>query len=452
MPTENPDAKPGPPNVLFVFADQLGATYMPCYGHPQVRMPNVDRLAGESMVFENAYTACPLCTPFRGTLLTGRYPLQTGIYRNSQRLPSTETTLAELFERGGYATSYMGKWHLAGPPRKTWVPPMERGGFADFVGWDCGHVRHVDQLYFDGDSPEVKTLPGHETDALTDIACQRLRRLAGGDKPFCAFLSYQAPHPYCDPPETYHDMYRGKELAFAKTVDHDARFTGYGQEGQEASGMDPAEWTERYFGEITHLDAAVGRLLAEVDALGLRDNTLVVFTSDHGDMGGAKGLFEKSVAYEQAARIPAIFRLPPAIRPGRTDALLSSVDFLPTLLGLCGLPGARSAEGMNYAPWMRGRADAPRRNSLVMQLENWSCIRVADAKLTLDPEGNEPAELYLLEQDPFEEVNRVDDPDQRTRIEHMQGLYKAWLAEVRTRIGDTHEASIVSPALGDARP
>ncbi len=435
----------GHPNLVFIFADQLGATYMPRYGHPQVRTPNLDRLARESVLFRNAYTVTPLCSPFRGALFTGRYPVQTGIYRNSQRIPSSETTLAELFDQAGYATSYMGKWHLAGPPRKTWVPPMERGGFRDFVGWDCGHVRHIDQKYFDGDSPEELILKGHETDGLTDIACERLGQLARGQDPFCAFVSYQAPHPFCDPPEQYRDLYRDEPLALRENVDLDARFTGYGEE--EDVSMPVPEWTERYFAEITHLDDAIGRLLDRLESLDLRDNTIVVFTSDHGEMGGSRGLFEKSVPYEESTHIPLIVRLPGENRGRETDALFSSIDFLPTLLGLCGLPPAESSEGVNYAPLLRAEHDAPQREHLIMQMEDWSCIRAGDAKLTLNPDGTSPREFYRLDSDPFERINRVDNPDDQTTIENLQEGYRNWLEEVTTRIGDVAEASMVSPAL-----
>ncbi|MBS3761781.1 MAG: sulfatase [Planctomycetes bacterium] len=436
-----------PPNLLFVFADQLGAAYMGCYGHPQVQTPNLDRLAGQSVFFRNAYTATPLCTPFRGTLFTGRYPVQTGIWRNSYRIPGSETTLAELFNEAGYATSYVGKWHLAGPPRKTWVPPIERGGFQDFIGWDCGHVRHINQEYFDGDDPEILKMSGHETDAMTDIARERLRRCAEGDKPFCMFVSYQAPHPFCEPPDEYLDLYRDRSLSYRPTVDHDARFTGYGEESAE---MPVREWTERYFGEISHLDAAIGRLLGELEGLGLADDTAVVFSSDHGDMGGCRGLFEKAVPYEEASWIPLIVRLPGQEKGRETDVLFSSVDFLPTLLGLCGLPPAGSAEGVDYAPLLRCEGDAERREHLIMQFEGWSCIRCGDDKLTLDPEGTIPRELYRLSDAPFEQTNLVAEAEEQRTVEELQEAYLSWLEDARTRVGNVAEASMVSPALRES--
>jgi arylsulfatase A-like enzyme len=411
------------PNLLFIFPDQLGACYMGCYGHPQVRTPNLDRLAGESVQFSNAYTACPLCTPFRGTLFTGRYPSQTGIFRNEQRIPEGETTLADLFNRAGYSTCYVGKWHLCDTPRGIWVEPHLRGGFSDFVGWDCGHVFHTNQKYFDGDSPELLTMQGHETDGLTDIACSRLQQFAEGETPFCMFLAYQAPHPICQPPQAYHDIYRDRPIQYRFTVDGDARFKGYGKSNGGIQDIPLKEWTERYFGEITHLDAAIGRLLSRVEELGLLENTIIVFTSDHGEMGGCRGRFEKSVPYEEATHIPLIVRLPGQKQARRTDALFSSVDFMPTLLALCDLPAAETAEGVDYSGLIKGLPDSPTREDLIIQFCNWACIRRDDVKLTLSLDGKDAKELYRLDSDPFEQENLIGREQEGSTIETLRTAY-----------------------------
>lgn len=121
------------PNLIFILPDQWRATVLGCYGDPDVKTPNLDQLAQESLVFDRAYTASPVCTPFRGTLFTGRYPTQTGVLKNGYRILDEEVTLAELFTEGGYHTAYVGKWHLSGPPGgNRWVPPQERAGFETF--------------------------------------------------------------------------------------------------------------------------------------------------------------------------------------------------------------------------------------------------------------------------------------------------------------------------------
>ncbi len=328
------------PNLLFIFADQLGATFMGCYGHPQVKTPYLDKLSKESVVFQNAYTATPLCTPFRGTLFTGRYPEQTGIMDNEMRVPRSEVTLASLFNDAGYNTSFVGKWHLSGKPRRTWVPPEERAGFSDFAGWDCGHVWHINQRYFDGDSPKTYTMPGHDTDGLTELARERLQSHAKKDNPFCMFVSYQAPHPYCEAPDEYLDMYPEETLALRPTVDPDSYNTWTDHGVRRPVDISVKEWTRRYFAEITHLDAAISRLIGELETLDLMKDTIVVITADHGEMNGSHGLYQKRVPYEEATRIPLFIKLPGKSEARKPEALFSSVDFLPTLLGLCGLPPA----------------------------------------------------------------------------------------------------------------
>ena len=437
------------PNVLFIFADQLGATYMSCYGHPQVKTPQIDKYTEKAVLFQNAYTATPLCTPFRGTLFTGRYPEQTGIVHNEMRVPRSEKTLASMFNDAGYNTSFYGKWHLSGNPRRTWVPPEERAGFSEFAGWDCGHVWHINQRYFDGDSPKTYTMAGHDTDGLTDLACERLQKQADKEKPFCMFVSYQAPHPYCEPPEEYLSMYPEDTLQMRPTVDPESynMWTDFGVPNRVRISV--KEWTRRYFGEISHLDAAIGRLLAKLEALKIEENTIVVITADHGEMNGAHGCYQKSVSYEEACRIPLILRVPGRNEGSKTEALFSSVDFLPTLLGLCGLPAAETAEGIDYSPLLLSKAGAPERKHLIMQLKDWGCIREGDIKLTMDIEGKEPRELYRIESDPYEQKNLVNDPGKSETIARLQAAYREWLEDSRTRIGDAGEAGEISPALRD---
>ena len=437
------------PNLLFIFADQLGATFMGCYGHPQVRTPHLDKLAEKAILFQNAYTATPLCTPFRGTLFTGRYPEQTGILDNEMRIPRSEVTLASLFNDAGYFTSFLGKWHLSGNPRRTWVPPEERAGFTDFAGWDCGHVWHINQRYFDGDSTTTYTMAGHDTDGLTDLACNRMHTHLHKETPFCMFVSYQAHHPYCEPPDEYLDMYPQDRLALRPTVDPESynMWTDFGVPNPVRIPV--KEWTRRYFAEITHLDAAIGRILDELEASGLMENTIVVVTADHGEMNGGHGLYQKRVPYEEATRIPLIIKLPGQTEGRVSEPLFSSVDFLPTVLGFCGLPPARSAEGVDYSPLLRGEPDAPERTYLIMQQKGWGCIREDDAKLTLDSEGNEAREFYRLKGDPFEQKNLVSEAGEQETIGRLQSAYRAWLLDSRTRIGDVEEASTISPALKD---
>jgi arylsulfatase A-like enzyme len=428
--------------VVLIFPDQLGATWLGCYGHPDVRTPNVDRFAREGTTFERAYTASPICTPFRGTLFTGRYPCQTGITENGFRLPHAETTLAELFNRGGYHTAYVGKWHLSGPPGgNRWVPPEERAGFQTFLGWESHHVDHWSGRIWADDPDRAIPMPGHETDALTEIACDTLSKL---ERPFCLFVAYQAPHPPCTPPPDTLALYEHKELTYrANVTDRKLWYR------RPAWGCDYnlRTFLDRHYGEISHFDSAFGRLLSKVAELGLADNTIVLLTSDHGEMAGCHGLYGKGVMYEEAVRIPLIVRHPAGPSGARSSALFSSVDFMPTLLDLCGLTPAPAAEGVSYGPLIRGKEQTTR-ETVTIQYHDL-CLRRGAYKLVTDATAHVPTALHHLETDPYEQDNVVHDLTYRQIVQRMQRELSAWLQDVLSRAGKPQGASQPSPALKD---
>lgn len=428
------------PNVLFVFPDQMGATWLGCYGHRDVRTPHIDRFAAQGLLFERAYTATPICTPFRATLFTGRYPCQTGVVENGLRIPHSETTLAELYNRGGYHTAYAGKWHLSGPPGgNRWVPHAERAGFQTFLGWESHHVDHWAGLIWGDDPEDALPMPGHETDALTDLACQVLEGL---EPPFCLFVAYQAPHPPCTPPDEFLDLYQGRALATRPNV---ADPQAWYRRPEWGCDYGRRTFLDRHFGEISHFDRAFGRLLAKVRDLRRDDDTIVLLTSDHGEMAGCHGLFGKGVMYQEATHIPLIVR-PPGGAPGvRTPALFSSVDFLPTLLDLCGLPPAPTAEGISYGPLIRGQEQAGRKAVFAQYRE--LCIVRWPYKLVATSTAQQATALYDLDADPYEQRNLVQDAWHRGVGHDLQHALRTWLEDVQSRAGDIGEASLPSPAF-----
>jgi arylsulfatase A-like enzyme len=432
------------PNLIFVLPDQWRATVLGCYGNPDVQTPNLDRLAEESVVFDRAYTASPVCTPFRGTLFTGRYPTQTGVTKNGYRIPHEEVTLAELFNRGGYHTAYVGKWHLSGPPGgNRWVPPQERAGFETFVGWESHHVDHWDGRIWADDPDHPLPMPGHETDALTDIALDVLGDL---EPPFCLFIAYQAPHPPCAPPPMFQDLYRDQPIHHRPNVDQDV---GYDRPEWDAD-YDLRTFVERYYAEISQLDSALGRLLSTVTESNLNDDTIVVFTSDHGEMMGSHGLFSKGVMYEESIQIPLIARHPDGPQGLRADVLVSSVDFMPTLLDLCGLPPAPTAEGISYAPLIRGESQPKEHESVFAEYGDQLCIRRQTTKLVAQRDTLDPIALYDLETDPYEQVNRLCDVTYQDQETDLHQSLKSWYRDMQQRKGNqSHTAAEPSPAFED---
>ena len=393
------------PNILFALADQLGARWLPTYGNSLVQTPRLDAFAQESAVFERAVTTSPICTPWRGCLFSGLYPSQTGITDNGMAYPRGLSSLADRLNASGYATHWLGKWHLSGAPQQNRAVPTEaRAGFQHFIGWESHHVDHWRGLIWADDSPEAIPMRGHETDSLTDLAVAQLRDAAKAEKPFFMAVSYQAPHPPCAPPDEYLDMYANRDLLPEPNADSNAWFK------HEAWKADygVAEFRQRYFGEISHLDAAVGRLLDALDALDMRDNTVVIFTSDHGEMAGAHGLFGKGVMYEESLHVPLVIRAPGQKIGHRTEICAATIDLLPTLLDYADWKAEAPADGISLRPYIESDTDAPDR--IVISEHRNLCATTRDWKLVTRKRGGELSALYNLREDPCELDNRLEDP------------------------------------------
>lgn len=411
------------PNILYVFADQLSARWLGCYGHPVVQTPSFDRFAGQGMRFERAYTSSPLCTPYRGALFTGRYPTQTGVTENDMSIPDGEVTLPGLLSAAGYDTAYVGKWHLSGSPQANrWVPPDKRIGFRRFVGWESCHVDHWQGRIWADDPDQPLVMPGHETDALTDITISELA--ARQNQPFAMFLSYQAPHPPCSPPKEFRQMYANRDLFTEPNADADAR---YNKPGWNAvySGR---EFRERHFGEISHLDSAFGRLMDALETMGLADNTLVFLTSDHGEMNACHGLFGKSVMYDEAIRVPLIVR-GPGMRTGVTEHAAATVDTLPTILELCGAPAHPTAEGKSFAGLLRGLDEAEPGRTVFSECGDLRAAVSGRWKLVTDRSGN-PVQFFDMASDPYELTDLHAAPEYAGPRDAIRQEVADWLVHV----------------------
>ena len=391
-------------NLIFILPDQLGADVLGCYG-ADVITPRIDAFSEQGVKFTRAYTSSPICTPYRGVLFSGRYPYETGVTGNGMALPLEGfVPLAERFDRAGYATSYVGKWHLGGEPGgNQWVPPEQRGGFRDFIGWESHHVDHWKGLIFE-DGPEAIAMEGHETDALTGIACDRIRKLKAGDDPFCLFVAYQAPHPPCTPPERFAALYDGHDGKIRPNVPDDP--PDYNKPGWDA--MYPQdEFVRRYLGEVSHLDAAIGQILDTIDDEGLADETIVILTSDHGELAGCHGLFSKLVMLEESVHVPLIFRYP-GRKPEATDRLFGTVDFYPTLLSLLGGEPGTGHRGADQSMFVRDGGGSSR--ALVFSEYETRCVLDERYKLITDHPMTRTIALYDRQSDPYEMENRQGDP------------------------------------------
>lgn len=405
------------PNILYIFPDQLSARWVGCYGNANVATPALDGLAREGLRWNRAYSNSPVCTPYRSILMTGRYPHETGVVENGMALPKGVPTLAEYLNDAGYLSSYLGKWHLAGPPGgNRWVPPEDRAGFQRFTGWESHHVNHWDGRIFSGDTEPVEYhMDGHETDALADLACRELAYLAEVDQPFALFVSFQAPHPPCSPPEEFRKPYRGADLTLPN-MSRDTVPPYYRPEWD--ADYSHQEFMERYAGEVTHVDAAISRILTRLDDLGL-SNTLVIVTSDHGEQAGSHDLYGKGVLYEESVRVPLIVRAPGNAHHGTVmEVPFCSVDMLPTLVEIAGGKPEETLPGCSRAAEFLGVTDNPSATAgqCFFEYRSYRGIVSGDWKLIRDVDDPAASELYNLAGDPWEQHNLIGD----TRFQTMK--------------------------------
>lgn len=409
------------PNILFVLADQLGARWLPVHGHPVVLTPHLDKFASQSTVFERAITSSPVCTPYRACLLSGLYPSQTGVLENGQAYPPDVPSVADHLNRQGYTTTYIGKWHLSGAPQENrWVPPANRAGFQKFIGWESHHIDHYAGLIW-SDAPDgAIKMPGHETDALTAIARKQLEDCARDNAPFFLMVSYQAPHPPCSPPAVYADLYTDVDLLSEPNVDRGAWF----KHDAWNADYDIARFRQLYFGEISQLDAAFGRLLSALDVLDLSDNTLVIFTSDHGEMAGAHGLFGKGLMFEESLHVPLIARAPGQEKSRQAPCPVATVDLMPTLLDYAGGASNQNAAGISLRAHIEGAA--PDEERVVISEYHNFCATSGEWKLFTRGRTLEHAAFYHVVDDPFELRNHLDDPAWAEARARLSAALTSW--------------------------
>jgi arylsulfatase A-like enzyme len=444
------------PNIVLILIDDLGWRDLGCYGSPFYETPNLDRLRAQGMRFTDAYAACPVCSPTRASLLTGRYPARVGVTdwigaRSSGRLlevpytdhlPLTETSLARALKEGGYATWHVGKWHLGA---ERYFP--ERHGFdVNVAGCDWGAPKHG---YFSpwglptmSDSPDGTYL----TDRLTDEAIALIRQNDG--KPFFLNLWYYAVHtPIQAKPDKilkYEDKARALGLDQMQAFEEGEHFPSNHKKHlrvrRRLIQSDPV-----YAAMVESLDENVGRLLAVLDELGIAEDTLVLFTSDNGGLATSEGsptcnapLSEgKGWMYEGGTREPWIVRWPGVVTPGSECCVpVSSPDVYPTVLEAAGLDPLpqQHVDGVSLMGLFAGE-DALEREAIYWHYPHYgnqggtpgSSIRAGDLKL-IEFYEDQRLELYDLRGDLSEEHNLAQ--DRHKLAEEMRRMLAAWREEV----------------------
>ena len=406
------------PNIIFVFADQMRAHAMGCMGDKQVITPNLDKLAADGLLVTNAISCQPVCTPFRGHLMTGRYGHATGVIHNDIKLPNSETTIAEVLKSHGYQTGYIGKWHL----EKTRNNPI---AMENHQGWDywavrnCSH-QHFNAVYWLNGAREPVKAQGWEPVVQTDLAIDYIKRQK--DNPFCLFVSFGPPHNPYKAPARYVEKYAGKKLAHRPNVP-----------GDKTGSL------LHYYAMVTSLDDCIGRIVKTLDAAGISEDTVLCFSSDHGDMLGSQGHVLKQRPWEESINIPFIMRYPRKIKAGqKRDWLVTSVDIMPTLLGLAGATVPKQVQGMDLSATFCGDSKTERDAAFLFNVHrgggpgcDWRGIRTKKWVYAFHKFGDWI--MYDLVNDPYQLKNLIDDPKYAAKKKQIQQQ----LAAMRKDLGES---------------
>ncbi len=492
--TSAPDARDSQkevamPNVVFIFDDQLRADVVGAYGGQNITTPHMDRLADQGIRFTNALSTCPLCTPYRGMLMTGRYPTHSGVVLNWVEVNPNQRSIAHVFRDAGYHTGFIGKWHLAAGFRKKtvkhimtheqrvqdqamikayleenpepeFVPPGPyRLGFEHWQAYNF-HSDFNNYYYYEDTSERIEP-PGFETDIQFDQAITFMREQQKNDRPFFVMIAPHPPHPPFTPescPPGYLEQVP-EQLKWAPNVPEDHHHF-----------QDPLQM-RCYYAMCKNFDDNLGRLMAYLEESGLAEDTILVVTSDHGDMLGSHGRENKMVPYREAVDLPLIVRWPGRIPAGHTlDVLQTPMDHFPTLCGLIGLDAPDTVDGMDLSAALRTGEDVERDAVLMMNYTSywdyfdtgslwpeWRGLRTPRYTYVKWLTGEE--ELYDHVEDPYQMTNVVDQPENKDTVKRFRHRLDTLLAEAHdeflpgTAYADwfDDERNLIRTALGPVK-
>jgi len=446
------------PNIICIFSDQQRWDTLGCYGQTLPISPNLDRMAEEGVRFEHAFTCQPVCGPVRAALQTGKYPTQVGCEVNHRHLPLDADTLARRMKAAGYKTGYIGKWHLASGPNRfdegispyygiLPIPEAFRGGYDDWLASDVlEYTSHAyDGHMFDGNgNPRFFQVNRYRVDAQTDWVEEYLERQTK-DEPFFLFVSYIEPHHQND-----HHCYEGPKGSRERWANFDIP--------GDLAGL-PGDWVENfadYLGCCHALDNAVGRVRKKLKALGMDENTVVIYTSDHGSHFKTRNGEYKRSCHDACLRVPMIFN-GPGFRTGEVNQNLTSLIDLPrTILSMAGGEVPADWQGVDLR---KAIGDTLERDAVFAQISEshtGRAIRTRKWKYAVAMPGAtgnwveqehsgeivyQEAFLYDLENDPHERRNRVADP----ALAHVRADLAERLKQAMAQAGETVPAIAQRP-------
>jgi arylsulfatase A-like enzyme len=447
-----PKAPARRPNILYVFGDQHRAQSLPGEAYSPAVAPALEAFRKQNFSMDRCVSNYPLCTPYRGILMSGRWPSQSGLIFNNVPLSPREVTVTDTFQKAGYHTGYVGKWHLAGHGEDPGFIPKgpRRMGIEDWQVWDATNL-HYKSWTYNQETGEKILPPGWQPIPMTDEAVKFVQDQKDvKDKPWILFLSWNPPHPPYNPPPEDANLYPADKLKFRPNVmlrpnEQDTSGT------QQFLISDDKLRTaiQGYYGAITGIDKEFARLLKVLDDTGQAENTIVIYTSDHGEMMGSHGRMQKQVPFEESCRVPFMIRYPGVTpKAGKSDALFAAVDIYPTLCGLAGIPVPAHCVGRDHSPILRGET---MQESDMVFLLNQVEAETPGAQHPGEAGGNQPwvnqpsyrgvrtkthtyavamTGRWLLfdnEKDPYQLKNLVSDPAQKPLMDKLDAAIMDWM-------------------------
>ena len=417
------------PNVVFVFADQMRAQATGYANDPNVKTPYLDRLSEQSVNFCNAVSGCPVCSPYRASFLTGQRPLTHGVFTNDVHLNDDVVSIADVYKKAGYDTAYIGKWHLDGRGRNRFIPRQNRQGFDCWKALECTH-HYNDSYYYSGDESVRVKWQGYDAIAQTRSAQECIRQ-HNKNRPFLLVLSWGPPHePYHTAPDQFRNLYKPEDIKLRGNVPENfspqetrflMRYFGHPDNMETTCSAQARKDLAGYYAHISALDHCLENLDKTLQKCGLAENTVFVFTSDHGDMVGSHSRWDKQVPYEESVRVPFLLRFPAELgrRGKRMDAPILAQDIMPTLLGLCDISVPQTVEGFDYSGNIRAAESQADHVALLYSVMPFSRsysrnvggreyrgLRTARYTYVRDLDG--PWLLYDNQRDPYQMDNLVN--------------------------------------------
>ena len=471
------------PNLLFLWTDQQRPWTMAAYGNQRIHTPNLNKLSGESFVFERTYVTQPVCTPSRSSVLTGLWPHTSGLVTNNIPLPEEIPGFPELIRDSDYRTAYMGKWHLGDEIfaqhgfqewksseeyQRYFRPHRPKDRKSDYWSFlkNLGYEPDETNGYFSRGFASKLPIEHCKPKFLEISACDFLRRCK--NDPFILYVNFLEPHtPYHGPlneehpeadiqlPGNYSNVPGEEDPLRYRLIARQIREKGYSNHDLKTE----EGWLgliRKYWGLVSQVDRSVGAILNTLEELGLAEDTIVVFTSDHGDMMGAHGLYAKTVMYEESARVPLLMRVPWLGKAEqRISQPVSHIDLVPTLLELFGKDLQQfDLPGKSWCPMLQGDMShkdpvyiewnpSQDRSETTATMEGFSPEQVAEAlsasiRTVVTPDGwklclsdKDKNQLFNLKSDPGETSNLYSSPGSKEVIAHLENLIREWQEKVK---------------------